>query len=463
MNSNFGKPSNPQRGSVSSNNYEFDFGLGSGFSNNRHRSLNDHKQQNASPYSYPSSSSSTTTTTAWSSSTQPKQPSPSSSSWTPNKASWTHQSSPSTSNPTSMVGDIFGKSWASTARSGNNARIGIPEKNPNLFGDLVGSALGQAKSNTNVPLKNAAPPTASAQTKNSFSMGGMADSLPKTSTPMRNSNWGSSGNFGSYSAANNSTNTNSMNNSNKTGNLGGPAMRSGAGAPANSKKDPFGSLVDFGSKPNLNSTADNSSSAGAGASASDYSFGEFQNASKSNNQSFTSAFPATSNNYMGSNSSSAANLDNFGIPTTQDFASQKQPPTQPTSVDPLDMLFSSTSNSTSAAPTTAPEVSGNEPFSEADDWGLGAEFGGSDVGGTTELEGLPPPPAGVTASAAKNKGLDNHKQGQFADAIKWLSWAVVLLEKAGDDAASVEVLSCRASCYKEVGEYKKAIADCSKV
>ncbi|CAL5441096.1 unnamed protein product [Camellia sinensis] len=27
------------------------------------------------------------------------------------------------------------------------------------------------------------------------------------------------------------------------------------------------------------------------------------------------------------------------------------------------------------------------------------------------------------ASAAKNKGMDNYKQGKYADAIKWLSWA----------------------------------------
>ncbi|CAK9138943.1 unnamed protein product [Ilex paraguariensis] len=27
----------------------------------------------------------------------------------------------------------------------------------------------------------------------------------------------------------------------------------------------------------------------------------------------------------------------------------------------------------------------------------------------------------------------------------------------------MEVLSCRASCYKEVGEYKKAVADCTKI
>ncbi|KAL7169283.1 hypothetical protein ACSBR2_034348 [Camellia fascicularis] len=72
------------------------------------------------------------------------------------------------------------------------------------------------------------------------------------------------------------------------------------------------------------------------------------------------------------------------------------------------------------------------------------------------------PPTGVSASAAKNKGMDNYKQGKYVDAIKWLSWAVILLEKTCDGAASMEVLSSRASCYKEVGEYKKAVVDCTK-
>ncbi|KAL0283497.1 UNVERIFIED_CONTAM: hypothetical protein Sradi_7226700 [Sesamum radiatum] len=84
---------------------------------------------------------------------------------------------------------------------------------------------------------------------------------------------------------------------------------------------------------------------------------------------------------------------------------------------------------------------------------MNSEYGGgNDTGGTTELEGLPPPPAGVSAPAAKNKGVDYYKQGQFADAIKWLSWAVIILEKTGDSDGMLEVLTCRASCYKEVGE-----------
>lgn len=125
------------------------------------------------------------------------------------------------------------------------------------------------------------------------------------------------------------------------------------------------------------------------------------------------------------------------------------------------MFFSPSSSSSTAPGGTSSE---SQQIPEVHDWDIGAEFGGHENGGTTtELEGLPPPPAGVTAASAKTKGLDNYKQGQFADAIKWLSWAFVLFEKSGQVASSNEVLVCRSSCYKEVGEYKKAIADCSKV
>jgi len=120
--------------------------------------------------------------------------------------------------------------------------------------------------------------------------------------------------------------------------------------------------------------------------------------------------------------------------------------------DPLGMFSTSTNTSAAAAP-------------QSEDWGFESFDGGADSGGgsTTELDGLPPPPPGVSAASAKSKGIDNQRQGQYADAIKWLSWAVILLERAGDDAGSAEVLSTRASCYKEVGEYKKAVSDCTKV
>ncbi|GMP86585.1 hypothetical protein CsSME_00039311 [Camellia sinensis var. sinensis] len=75
--------------------------------------------------------------------------------------------------------------------------------------------------------------------------------------------------------------------------------------------------------------------------------------------------------------------------------------------------------------------------------------------GQLSLKGFQTPPTGVSASAAKNKRMDNYKQGKYVDTIKWLSWAVILLEKTGDGAASMEVLSSRASCYKKLGSIKR--------
>lgn len=372
-----------------------------------------------------------------------------------------------------MVGDIMGKSWASP---GSTTGIGIVNKNPNLFGDLVSSALGgQGKSSSNVPLKNATPGSSVSDRKGSFSMGKMADSLPKTGNSVQSgANWGSSESFGSYTNANSGfnssikssySNNNSINNSNKGPNLGGTSLRSmgsggGAGTGISSNKDPFGSLVDFGSKQSgsgLNTASRNKSNAG------NDTFGDFQNASKPSTPPFpSSGFSSGSDPFMGMNTgfNSQSKMTDFDM-SGMDFGSKKEGGVQSSASDPLDVLFSSSSASAGGAV-------GVQQMSDVD-WGLDSGFGGEEIGGhdvggsTTELEGLPPPPAGVTASMAKNKGMDSYKQGQYADAIKWLSWAVVLIEKAGDNASCVEVLSSRASCYKEVGEYKKAVADCTKV
>lgn len=440
MNSNLGK------------NFEFDLGLGS----SRSKSLNDQKNKTPSYSSSGSSYSSTQTRPAWQ----------------PNKPSWTHQPAPNqvarpnlSNSSASMVGDIFGKTWGSTANSVSTAGIGIVEKNPNLFSDLVGSALGSGKSNSNAPLKNAPPASVSstsALNRNSFSMGNMTDSLPKSSSnPGKNSgNW-SFENLSSY----NSRNSNQSNATNiKTPNFGGPSMSSTIGSgKTSSSKDPFGSLVDFGSKSsgNLNSTSKSQN-----INSSEDSFGDFQNASNPT----TTAFPSSRSNgsgvdFKGSSFNPGINMGDFGMPS-MDFGSKVQDTVQTTASDPLDMLFSSSKAPPGGAPV-ASVMAGASQSLDADDWGLDSEFGGGghDVGGgsTTEIEGLPPPPAGVTASLAKNKGVDVYKQGQYADAIKWLSWAVILFEKAGDNVAIIEVLSTRASCYKEVGEYKKAVVDCTKV
>ncbi|XVF38767.1 hypothetical protein REPUB_Repub20aG0130400 [Reevesia pubescens] len=459
MNSNYGKSS-----SSSLKNFDFDLGLGS----DRLKSLNDQKNKTQSSFS------------SYSSTTQSKP------TWQPNKPSWTHQPAPNQTNqsglsgPSSMVGDILGKSWASSAPSG----VGFVNKNPRLFGDLVSSALGQGKSNSNsnVPLKNSNP-NSNSSSKSAYSMGNLADSLPKSS-----GNWGSSGGYNNSSGRSN-INVNVSNS--KSQNLGGHSMKSMAGRAGGvgigSKKDPFGSLVDFSSKPSASLNSGNK------ANVADDGFGDFQNVSKPRTTSFSSSgfgssnndfmgsnvaaskpsattfpssgFGSSNNEFMGSNMASGLNMDDFGMPA-KNVGSQSQPSVQSSGGDPLDMLFSASSASAGGA-TPASGGGGGQQFSGVDDWGLDSEFGGAggtDEGGsTTELEGLPPPPAGVTASSAKSKGIDNQKQGQYADAIKWLSWAVILFEKTDDKAGTMEVLSCRASCYKEVGEYKKAVADCSKV
>uniref|UniRef100_A0A6N2MW62 Uncharacterized protein n=1 Tax=Salix viminalis TaxID=40686 RepID=A0A6N2MW62_SALVM len=400
-------------------NFNFDFGIGS----NRPKSLNDQRNPKPSPYS-PSTTQSKPT-------------------WQPNKPSWTHQPAPAQSlvrpgglnGPTSMVGDITGKSWNSGIGSGSGIGIGIVEKNPNLFGDLVTSAIGNTKgsSNSNVPLKNV--------NTSAYSMGNLADSLPKTSgsTAKSGGGWGGNGNLGGYSSGynRNDGNANASVGVNKSSNLGGASMKSMSG----------GGMSGI-NKPSGNATGD--------------AFGAFQNAPSAKSVP-SGGVGASSNDFMGSNTSSKSNIDDFGV-FVNSFPTQKQQaPVQPSVGDPLDMFF--TPSSGDAA--TVSGGLGGQPLSEVDDWGLDSGLGGGGVddshGATTELDGLPAPPAGVTASAAKNKGIENQKQGQYADAIKWLSWAVVLLEKTGDKASTMEVLSSRASCYKEVGEYKKAVADCSKV
>lgn len=219
--------------------------------------------------------------------------------------------------------------------------------------------------------------------------------------------------------------------------------------------DPFGSIDPFSVKPGSMNAAKQATSVKP-----DQGFGTFQSVSSSANAGFGS-FQGADAGFGGFQSSGATNPCSFTspsppapVPTPAAAAAANS------SVDPLDNLFAST--------TAAPAVNGGgggDMFGEMDGWvDVEAEFGGGDSGGaTTELDGLPPPPSGLTVSAAKAKGMDSYKGGQYADAIKWLSWAVVLIEKSGKDADIVEVLSSRASSYKEVGEYKKAIADCSKV
>ncbi|CAN4091616.1 unnamed protein product [Withania somnifera] len=437
MNSNYGKSGS------SINSFDFDLGLSSG----RSRSLKDQKNNtssySSSSYTYSSTQSKPNSGSLWNQ---------------PNKSTWTHQPTGSLSGPTSMDGDIFGKNWASSApstASNVTSSVGIANKNPDLFGDLVNSAFRGNKCSSNAPLKNA--------NKSAFSMSGMADNLPKSGNSVKTGGiWGSGGNSGGgnagdYNVYSYSGGVNLSGGNSKSPNLGGTSSKnmagSGVGGGMGVNKDPFGSLVDFSSKPrpNMKSGGKETKKNSSG----DDMFGDYQNASKSGGSGFPSdPFPTSNinNASTGWNSGGAySKVDDFGFTNTQ-----SQPyATQSSGVGDFDSLFSS---------GEAAGVSENQQFTGGDDWGFESEFASAnDSSGSTEIEGLPQPPSGVSAFTAKNKGMDNHKQGQYADAIKWLSWAVILLEKAGDEAGVMELLTSRASCYKEVGEYKKAVADCTKL
>ncbi|KAL9256262.1 Sperm-associated antigen 1A-like protein [Drosera capensis] len=458
MNSNLGK---------SSIDFDFDLGIGA----NRSRSLNDQKT-NSNPNTHASNS-----TFAYSQ--QPK-PTP----WQPKKPSWTHQPSPAAAasglkgeigvGSGSMVGDITGKSWNSMGIGSSGGSIGIVKKDPNLFGDLVSSALGQGnRDSSNAPLKSVGVNAASRAGKGSFGMGGLGETLPKGgNNGVRNGNaglkQGNSEQFGSFVSASTSSGNGGFGGGggigmNKGLNSGGieASAKSVGGGGLSSSKDPFGSLVDFGSKPLGGGHVSSGSKVGSATNVNSNSksgSGDFQNAPKSTSSGVSSNVFSTGNNKHTSSSSAPA----FPM---ESFSSKNQVPFQSVGADSFDMFFPSSAVSSEAAKSGS-GASVSQPFSDiGEDWGLESEFGGGDqdVGGTTELDGLPPPPAGVSALTAKNKGTDNQKQGQYADAIKWLSWAVILLEKAGDVNGTMEVLITRASCYKEVGEYKKAVADCTKV
>ncbi|KAK1385621.1 Induced during hyphae development protein 1 [Heracleum sosnowskyi] len=425
MNSNYGR-------SNKSSSFDFDLGLNS----NNSKSLNDRKNKTSSTPSYSTPSYSAQS----------------------NKPSWTHQPAPPTqsvlpgslSGPTSMVGDITGRSWANSAPAVKNG-IGIVNKNPNLFGDLVGPALGNNKGGSNVPLKNLTPVASSGSKSGGFSMGGVADSLPKNGSGGGGGGWGfSGGNVGLSGGKSANFSGNVGLGGGKSANLGGPSMKSSVGSGMNSNKDPFGSLLNFGAKPATGMKTESKGTSNSKASKVDDGFGDFQKAPKPN-------VSASSNGAsVNTSGGSYSKMDDFGFSATPN-----QPPVQPnvSASNDFDVLFSSPSVGGGASDL---EDLGGQQSSGIDGWDT--EFGGgNDMGGTTELEGLPPPPSGVTAAAAKNKGMENYKQGQFPDAIKWLSWAVVLFGKASDNNGINDVLSSRASCYKEVGEYKKAVADCTKV
>ncbi|KAK6122606.1 hypothetical protein DH2020_043663 [Rehmannia glutinosa] len=175
----------------------------------------------------------------------------------------------------------------------------VNNKNPNLFGDLLSSALGANKSSNNVPLKNAAPDTS----QNTFQMGDVTNSLPKTGNSGNvGGNWGSnvSGNVnfgGNYNKSSSvgGGNVNLDGNSTRNPNLGRPSMKNTIGVNGGNK-DSFGSLVDFASKP-----PGGMDSANAKSGLRSDSFVDTHNTtSKTSGSSFSSgAFPTSNNDPLG--------------------------------------------------------------------------------------------------------------------------------------------------------------------
>ncbi|GLJ10903.1 hypothetical protein SUGI_0137670 [Cryptomeria japonica] len=509
-----GRSDKAQKAAVPLSNYEFDFGLGSNFSTSQKSKSLKEQKHNPTPIQPFSASQTHKPAPAWT----PNKPS-----WTPQPSStpaykpaqagvssgWSGQSGISSvwSAQPQMAGDIHGKSWAKPDSSKQVASGIVGGLNsgaaPHLFGDLLGAALGQQKNNT--PLKQTSPNT-------SFSMSGMSAALPKGGISLKDHRSAVRSapveQFGNFAGANsNSGNASGGGDpfdalptfSNKSFNSsqgGHPFVAKEVPLKSTStvSQDPFASPSNegvFGVFPNISATNN---------LVNDDGFGDFQKGSASHSSSatvsgdpFAASMNVSDDLFSGAsipNSSNAGDpfsglsfgatggkngntqfidpLTSFASSTkapakaadpfealNKSFTSQKQV-AQEKSKDPLDSLFTSS--------TASQRGFTSQPLSETDDWGLDGDFGGADTGPTTELEGLPPPPAGVNISIAKDKGMESYKQGQFAEAIKWLSWAMVLLEKGGEDyGVSAEVLTCRASCYKEVGEYKKAISDCSQV
>jgi hypothetical protein len=82
----------------------------------------------------------------------------------------------------------------------------------------------------------------------------------------------------------------------------------------------------------------------------------------------------------------------------------------------------------------------------------------------TELKALGPTPRGITAIDASQKGNECYKQGLYPNAIMWLSWAEELIQKNQKyNKLLIEIIIRKISCFKEIGEYNKAIMECTKV
>ncbi|CAK9876188.1 unnamed protein product [Sphagnum jensenii] len=394
---------NMQQAAAPLNNYQFDFELGPGLSKPRSSgSLRDQKKQPTSSSSHAS-------------------------------AGWS--ASPGPSQPQSKGVDLTGRSWGqiSTSKSAPGITGRAPLSKEDAFGDLLGGALGRPSG----PLNQQ-----TSASSGLHGVGKLKSSLPEHHTETaRQTPAAHAASSGRSSFAY----TSMFNNPTPVGKPSPEPFSMGS----QSKVDPFADLS-F-SKP---------SSAPIGASGPKVdplaSSGDpFVFASKMQTKTVPQSSRAASSRPAAFGRDASGGVDQF----SPVFGSGRSSVSR-AHEDPLESMLSR-----SQAPSTA---KASTPV--YDGWGdvFGGGGGGAnsntfeDEGVTTELEGLGPPPMGVTGIAAYQKGNSFYKEGQFPNAIKWLSWALELLQKEGGNKDTVsDVITCRVSCYKEIGEYKKALADCT--
>ncbi|KAI5084083.1 hypothetical protein GOP47_0000252 [Adiantum capillus-veneris] len=498
-----GRSDNAQRAAGSFNNHEFDFGLGSAFArSSTSGSLNAQRHQNASAKNTyggagggeggasqkPSSSSSSSWT--WSSSSAPSSSSASSTSSVPRSSQSSSASGALHAPSRSMVGDITGKTWGAmdNISRGTTGKSGLVSglsrgASPDLFVDLLGSSRSYTPSSNSKPQQQALHAPKGSTFSN---LEAMAASLPK-GVPLKDmkvSRPYQTDEMGDFISADRVKKTNtedegwaafeSLSSSKPSSGSSDPAKVPQWPSPYSSGGDPFGDFegipsAKVSSFPATNTTADPFTASSYVAKSSSTSSDDFFN--------FASAAPAKAPAPKRADTSSFSNsidVDPFAFLGSSKLSASQPINTQDVESDPFESVLGKVASASSQVKQVDPVLEtlwgstksqpGLATQSVSDDWGVETNFGASDhTETTTELDGLPPPPPGVSGGLSKEKGLEYYKQGQFADAIKWLSWAEILLHQNGEASQIIEVLTCRSSCLKEAGEYKKAVADCSKV
>lgn len=294
--------------------------------------------------------------------------------------------------------DLSGKSWGQSTSASKLASAGIPGYKPSskedVFGDLLGGALGGKSS---APLKQ----QQAAASAGAYGMGNLQSAVPEASkAPVHETKPAKPAPFLYTNMFKSPT----------------PPAQKPAPKPQTRGGDPFAD-ISFSKPAN-------------GQSSDPFEFGMKK----------SSAPPPAP-------AAGAAR-----VPTSDPFANSA-------GGDQFDSIFGVSSSRPPAAKTTAQVHDG-----WGDAFGAAAESHSfENETFTTELEGVGSAPAGVTGNAAFQKGSSFYKDGQFPNAIKWFTWSVELIEKEnGSTDTIIEVLTKRISCFKEIGEMKKAIADCSK-